>query len=180
MAYIKLLNENLPGIIGLFDFRKDTGNVLNNLAELLLRSPSTLTRGEREIIASSVSYWNNCHFCHTSHAAAAKANLGAGMEIFDEIKNGFVNTDVSEKLKSLLTIAHKVQKGTKDVLQSDISLAREKGASDMEIHDTVIIASAFCMFNRYVDCLNTWAPENNEDYVSMGERLANVGYGIID
>ena len=102
------------------------------------------------------------------------------MEIFDEIKNGFVNTDVSEKLKSLLTIAHKVQKGTKDVLQSDISLAKEKGASDMEIHDTVLIASAFCMFNRYVDCLNTWAPENNEDYISMGERLANVGYGIID
>ncbi|EHQ30125.1 carboxymuconolactone decarboxylase family protein [Mucilaginibacter paludis] len=177
MAYINLPNTQLPGIVGLFDFRKDTGKILADLAELLLRGPSTLTSGEREIIASSVSYWNDCHFCHTSHAAAAKAHLGAGMELFDQIKAGFPDVEISSKLKALLLIAQQVQKGTKHVLQSDVDFAKDCGADDLEIHDTVLIAAAFCMYNRYVDCLNTWAPEHNEEYVSMGERMAHVGYG---
>lgn len=177
MAYIKLFNEKLPGITGLFDFRKDTGKVLAELAETLLRSPSSLPSGEREIIASSVSYWNECHFCHTSHAAAAKVHLDAGMALFEEIKTGFPNMPISEKLKALLLIAKKVQLGTKYVQPADIESAKQLGATDLEIHDTVLIAAAFCMYNRYVDCLNTWCPENDEAYLDMGVRMAKVGYG---
>jgi uncharacterized peroxidase-related enzyme len=176
MAHIKLLNEELPGIAGLLNYRPETAKPLLELAETLLRGPSRLTSGEREIIASSVSYKNNCHFCHTSHGAAAVAHLKTGLDLIDDIKAGLQNTPVSEKLRALLDIAHQVQKGGKEVTKENIANARSMGASDQEIHDTVLIAAAFCMYNRYVDGLGTWAPTPNEAYAEMGEKLAVVGY----
>jgi uncharacterized peroxidase-related enzyme len=177
MAHIKLNNEELPGIRGLLDFRPETAKPLLALAETLLRGDSDLTSGEREIIAASVSFKNDCHFCHTSHAAAAAAHLHAGPELIDDIKAGLPNTPVSDKLRALLHVAHQVQKGGKHVTEEDIAAARAAGATDQEIHDTVLIAAAFCMFNRYVDGLGTWAPQANEAYKEMGERMAFVGYG---
>jgi len=177
MAHIKLNNEELPGIRGLLDFRPETAKPLLLLAETLLRGPSGLTSGEREIIAASVSYWNQCHFCHTSHAAAAAAHLQTGLNLIDDIKAGLPNTPVSGKLRALLHVAHQVQKGGKNVTDEDVAAARQAGANDQEIHDTVLIAAAFCMFNRYVDGLGTWAPQPNEAYKEMGERMAFVGYG---
>ena len=177
MAHIKLLNEELPGIVGLLNYRPETARPLLDLAETLLREPSSLTSGEREIIAASVSYRNGCHFCHTSHAAAAAAHLGSGLGLIDDIKAGLPNTQISAKLRSLLDIAHQVQKGGKYVTEEHISAACDQGATDQEIHDTVLIAAAFCMYNRYVDGLGTWAPGPNEAYAEMGERMAHVGYG---
>lgn len=177
MAHITLKNEELPGIVGLLNYRPETARPLLDLAETLLRGPSELTSGEREIIAASVSWWNQCHFCHTSHAAAAAAHLNSGLNLIDDIKAGLPNTPVSDKLRALLHIAQQVQKGGKNVTEADIAAAREQGAVDSEIHDTVLIAAAFCMFNRYVDGLGTWAPQPNEAYKEMGERMAFVGYG---
>ena len=176
MSHITLPNPNLPGTSGLLDYNKTTAQPLLNLAEVLLRSESTLTSGERELIAAHVSYLNNCHFCHTSHAAAAVAHLGCDISVMDDIKKNFVETPISPKLRALLDIAGKVQKGGKHVLPEDIAIAREAGASDRELHDTVLIAAAFCMFNRYVDGLGTWAPQANGDYLEMGQKMAFLGY----
>ncbi len=178
MAHISLPNEEqLPGITGLLNYRPETAKPLLELAETLLRQPNSLSSGEREIIAASVSYWNQCHFCHTSHAAAAAAHLDAGMNLIDDIKAGLPDTPVSTKLKALLQIAHQVQRGGQQVTTSAVEAALAEGATDVEIHDTVLIAAAFCMYNRYVDGLGTWAPQANEDYMPMGERMAHVGYG---
>ncbi|WP_428329759.1 carboxymuconolactone decarboxylase family protein [Mucilaginibacter sp.] len=177
MAHIKLPNEELPGIIGLLNYRPETAKPLLDLAETLLRGPSSLSSGEREIIAASVSYWNECHFCHTSHAAAAAAHLKSDISLIDDIKAGLPKTPVSDKLRELLHIAHQVQRGGKNVTDEDIAAAKDQGATDNEIHDTVLIAASFCMFNRYVDGLGTWAPGPNEAYTEMGERMAHVGYG---
>jgi uncharacterized peroxidase-related enzyme len=176
MAHIKLSNEELPGIVGLLTYRPETGKPLTDLAEVLLRGPSSLSSGEREIIAASVSYWNGCHFCHTSHAAAAAAHLKSGISLIDDIKAGLPTTPVSDKLRALLHIAHQVQRNGKNVTEEDIAAARALGATDIELHDTVLIAAAFCMYNRYVDGLGTWAPVPNEAYTQMGERMAHVGY----
>ena len=177
MAHIALNNEQLPGIVGLLDYSPATAAPLLSLANTLLVSESTLTRAEREIIAASVSWWNECHFCHTSHAAAAVANAGADISMIDDIKAGLRQTPVSPKLRALLNIAHHVQQGGKKVTPADIEAARTQGATDKEIHDTVLIAAAFCMYNRYVDGLGTWAPKNNEDYMPMGHDIATQGYG---
>lgn len=176
MSYIKL-NNNFPGIVGLMHFRPETAKPLNELAETLLRGPSTLTSAEREMIASYVSYQNECHFCHSSHGAAAAHHLDGNLDLLDDIKAGFVKTDISPKMRALLNIAKKVQVLGNKVKEEDIEAARAEGATDTEIHDTVLISAAFCMFNRYVDGLGTWAPKEKEAYDDTGKRLAHEGYG---
>jgi len=176
MAHITLPDESLPGIVGLFHFRPETAEPLQLLAETLLRGESPLTSGERELIAAYVSHLNNCYFCHTSHASAAMAHLGCDLSLMDDIRNGFQQLDISAKLRTLLNIAAKVQKSGREVLEEDIAIARTEGATDREIHDTVVIAAAFCMFNRYVDGLGTWAPKEHEAYREMGQRMAFIGY----
>lgn len=175
MAYIDLKNEN-PGIVGLFNFNPKTAKPLCELAEMVLRGPSPLTSGEREIIASYVSHQNNCHFCHTSHGASAAHHFDGDLSLIDEIKKDFPNTDISPKLRALLDLAKIVQVSGSNVQQKDVDAAKQAGASDQEIHDTVLIAAAFCMYNRYVDGLGTWAPEENEDYDEMGKMMAHEGY----
>ena len=178
MAYIEL-NNNFPGIIGLMNFRPETAKPLNELAETLLRGPSSLSSAEREMIASYVSHQNECHFCHSSHGAAAAHHLDGNLDLLDDIKAGFVKTEISSKLRALLNIAKKVQIQGNKVKEEDIEAARSEGATDIEIHDTVLISAAFCMFNRYVDGLGTWAPEEKEAYNETGKRLAHQGYGIM-
>jgi uncharacterized peroxidase-related enzyme len=175
MAFIEL-NNKLPGISGLLSHFPETAKPLSELAEVLLRGPSTLTSAEREMIASYVSYQNECHFCHTSHGAAAAHHLDGNLELIDDIKNGFKKTEISDKLRALLHIAKKVQEQGNRVSSEDIEQARIEGATDKEIHDTVLIAAAFCMFNRYVDGLGTWAPQDKEDYDDTGKMLAHEGY----
>ena len=176
MAHIKLKNEQLPGIVGLLDFRPETAKPLRELAHVLLRGPSTLSPGDRELIAAVVSNWNDCNFCRSSHGAAAAAYLNAGIALLDDIKTGLQHTPVSSKLRALLNLAHKVQQGGKQVTAAEVNAAKAEGATDLEIHDTVLIAAAFCMYNRYVDGLGTTAPESKEAYIEMGSRLASEGY----
>ena len=175
MAYIELSNQ-LPGIAGLLTHRPDTAKPLLELAETLLRGPSTLTRGERELIASHVSSLNDCKYCMLSHSAVASHHLGKS--IVPELKMGLnpESLDVSPKLRSLLRIAGQVQQGGNRVAPEDVLEAKGQGATDSEIHDTVLIAAAFCMYNRYVDGLGTWSMDNPEDYLPNGERLATKGY----
>jgi uncharacterized peroxidase-related enzyme len=170
------LPEGLPGITSAFEFRPETAKPMRALAEVLLRGPSTLTSGEREMIATFVSTRNDCYFCQTSHRAAAAHHLGGNYDLVDAVRFDYQNAPVSPKLKALLAIAGKVQQDGKSVVPSDIALAREAGATDTEIHDTVLIAAAFCMFNRYVDGLATFTPTDPLLYDEMGARMAKRGY----
>jgi uncharacterized peroxidase-related enzyme len=170
------LPEGLPGITSGFAFRPETAKPMRELAHVLLHGPGTLTPGERELIATYVSSRNDCFFCQTSHGAAAAAHLGKDFGLVDQVKRDFRQADISDKLKALLAIAGKVQEGGKRVAAEDVARARELGATDLEIHDTVLIAAAFSMYNRYVDGLATWQPEDPKMYVAMGEQLAANGY----
>jgi uncharacterized peroxidase-related enzyme len=175
MAHIQL-PDGLPGIIGPLTYSPETAQPLTQLAEVLLRGPNTLTSAEREMIAAHVSYRNECDFCQLSHSAAAAAHLGGNYDLIESVKLNPETAGVSDKLKALLTIAGKVQKGGKQVTSEDVSRARQHGATDKEIHDTVLIAAAFCMYNRYVDGLATWQPKDREAYREMGESMAHQGY----
>ncbi len=174
MAHIEL-PAGLPGISGGFAFRPETAKPMRELAHVLLHEPNSLTPGERELIAAYVSSQNDCYFCQTSHGAAAACHLG-GEDVVRRVKTDFENAPVSPKLKALLAIAGKVQRDGKLVTSEDVERARREGASDVEIHDTVLIAAAFCMYNRYVDGLDTWQPRDAGMYVQMGQHLAEHGY----
>lgn len=175
MSHIAL-PPGVPGIRSALQFRPETAKPLLELAEVLLRGPNSLTSAERETIAAFVSARNDCHFCHASHRAAAAHHQGGDYSVVDAVRQDYTTAPISAKLKSLLTIAAQVQQGGKRVATEDVQAARANGATDTEIHDTVLIAAAFCMFNRYVDGLATWTPTDDETYDQMGRRMAHQGY----
>lgn len=176
MAYIDLQND-LPGIRGPMAFSPATAKPLNELAEILLHSEdNTLSRGEREMIGAYVSSLNDCFFCQQVHGAMAQHYFQCSMGDIDAIKKDVSSASIPEKLKALLRIAGSVQKGGKQVTPEQIAAAKQLGATDREIHDTVLIAAAFCMFNRYVDGLNTWAPEDRQLYINRAPMRAAEGY----
>jgi uncharacterized peroxidase-related enzyme len=174
MAHIKV-EENVPGIRSLVLFRPETGKPLYELAQVLLRGPSPLSEAERELIAAYVSHRNDCMFCRNSHAAAARCLYGEQENIVDEVLEDMKQSPVSDKMKALLNIAGKVQILGNKVMPEDIAAARLLGADDREIHDTVLIAASFSMFNRYVDGLASFTPTNPAVYEEMGKRMAK-GY----
>src|ERR1035441_2634801 len=170
------LSPELSGIRGAMAFRPETARPLNALVEVLLRGPNTLTRGERELIATYVSSRNCTHYCHSIHGAIAAAHLGGDEALVKQVKLDFTQANISAKLKALLVIAGKVQQDGKLVTAADVDAARAQGATDLEIHDTVLIAAAFCMYNRYVDGLGTEQPDDGALYRERGKRVARDGY----
>ena len=173
MAYINT-GIKQPGIVELLFYKNTTGNALSNLANALLIEKSPLSSGERELIASYVSYLNECEFCHLSHSAAANVHWGDNGKMVECVVTNIETAPLSDKMKSLLSIAKKVQVSGKLVKPEDIANAKLKGANDEEIHDAVLISSAFCMFNRYVDGMGT-TPAKKDEYVEMGKRMSK-GY----
>jgi uncharacterized peroxidase-related enzyme len=176
MAHIQL-QEGLAGIRGPMAYSPQTAKPLNELAAVLLRDDNnTLSRGERELIGAYVSSLNDCFFCQNIHGALAGHYLACDIHFIDAVKQDYEATTISNKMKALLAIADSVQKGGKYVTTPQIEKAKEGGATDKEIHDTVLIAAAFCMYNRYVDGLATWAPEDRQFYVDRAPRRAAEGY----
>ncbi len=175
MAHIKL-PEGIPGIRGPMMFRPETAKPLNELVDTLLRGSHPLSPGERELIATYVSSQNDCRYCQTIHGAIAAHHLDGNEELVSAVKYAPEKAEISPKLKALLAIAGKVQKSGKDVTARDVERARAEGASDLEIHDTVLIAAVFCMCNRYVDGLATWAPDDPDFYRQRAALVATNGY----
>jgi uncharacterized peroxidase-related enzyme len=177
MPHIDLPQE-LPGITAGFAFRPETARPMRELAHILLHTSGNdgLSSADRELIASFVSSRNTCYFCQTSHGAAAAYLYGGDASIVASVCRDFHSAQITNKLKALLAIAEQVQIDGKRVTTDLVDRARAEGATDLDIHDTVLIAAAFCMYNRYVDGLATWQPRDVDMYAQMGERMATQGY----
>jgi len=170
--------EGLPGIRGPLSLRPDVAKPLSAFMEVLMRDENVLSRGERELIATYVSHLNNCFFCEQAHGGVTQYYLQCSTDFIQKIKSDLSEADISDKLKSLLRIAGSVVKGGKHVTSQQVEEAKSLGATDLEIHDVVLIAAAFCMFNRYTDGLNTWAPAETEFYTARAAQVARDGYSI--
>ena len=175
MPHIELGNDE-AGVRSLFMYRPETAYPMRMLAEVLLRGPSTLARGERELIATYVSARNGCSFCTASHAACASVQLPEGMTLIDQVRADPETAPVTPKLAALLRIAGAAAESGQAVRAEDVAIAREAGATDLEIHDTVLIAAAFCMFNRYVDGLATTVRPDQAAYEAAALITVNNGY----
>ncbi|MFH8477042.1 carboxymuconolactone decarboxylase family protein [Streptomyces sp. NPDC018000] len=180
MPHIALDND-LPGISGLMAHRPDTGGPLGVLANALLRAPSSLAPGERELIAAYVSRLNGTEFCASSHGAFAAAQLAGGQELVGAVLADPGTAPVSGRLRALLSVAAEIQSAARPVSDKAIASARAEGADDTDLHDTVLIAAAFCMYNRYVSGLATELPEDDAYYEHAARRIAADGYrgGIV-
>ena len=170
------LPEGFPGIRGPMQFRPETARPINALVDVLLRGPSTLSPGERELIATYVSSRNDCRFCQAIHGAVAAHHLNGDDDLVASVRSDFERAGISDKLKALLVIAGRTAEGGARVTVSDVERARQHGATDLEIHDTVLIAAVFSMCNRYVDGLATAAPEDPAFYRERATLVAEHGY----
>jgi uncharacterized peroxidase-related enzyme len=171
------VNENLPGIRALLAFSPQTAEPIGVLAENLLRISNSLTMADRELIGMYVSHLNDCFYCDHSHGEIAICHLNGDRALVDAIRLNYREARISEKLKSLLQIAGKVQRGGKFVQPEDIENARKQGATDRDIHDTILIAAAFCMMNRYVDGLGAVTPSDMASYPLRARQIVEKGYG---
>jgi uncharacterized peroxidase-related enzyme len=169
------LDVNLPGITGILNYRTETALPIRQLTHLLLRGDSTLTQGERELIATVVSHGNGCKFCTAAHTATADLLLGE-KETAELVKKDLVNAPVSDKMKGLLTIAKAVQVSGKNVTANMVAVAKAAGATDLEIHDTVLISALFSLYNRLVDGLASVTPTDPMFYERLANILVDKGY----
>lgn len=176
MAHIQF-PVDLPGILGPLSFSPETAKPLMELAHALLaKETPTLNRAERELIASYVSYLNGCVFCFEAHGAAADEHYGTPGWARSVWHDGSL-AKLSPKMRALLVIAGKIQGAPREVSHQDVLLAKRAGADDAAIHDAVLIASAFCMYNRYVDGLATKQPPMGDAvYRERGHVIATQGY----
>jgi uncharacterized peroxidase-related enzyme len=173
MPHIPVRAE-LPGIAGLLAFKPATGALLAEFVHQLLRGDSPLTPAERETIAAYVSRLNECEFCARSHGATI-AHLDHGPELREAALLGPDASALPDRLRALLRLARAVATSGRGTAP-DVAAARDAGASDEEIHDTILVAAAFCMLNRYVDGLDAVTPTEDAAYDQMGVRLADSGY----
>lgn len=171
------VDPDLPGIRSLLAFSPETATPMGKLANLMLRTNEGLSMAEREMIAAHVSYLNDCFYCHQSHGAIVSCYLDGKEDLVEQVKKDYEHADISNKLKALLSIASSVQKGGKYVKEAQIEKAKQEGATDRDIHDTVLIAAMFCMFNRYVDGLATNTPTDLSTYKLREKQVAEHGYG---
>lgn len=171
------VDENLPGIRALLAFSPATAAPVGELANLMLRKNDGLSMADRELIAAYVSYLNDCFYCHQSHGEIAVCYLDGNRELVEQVKRDYANAKITPKLKALLAIAGSVQKGGKYVTTEQVDHAKSLGASDKDIHDTVLIAALFCMFNRYVDGLAASTPSDLSTYPLRAKQIAEHGYG---
>jgi uncharacterized peroxidase-related enzyme len=172
------LPEEMPGITAGFAFRPETAKPMRELAHILLHTSGNegFSSGDRELVAAFVSSRNTCYFCQTSHGAAASHLHGGDAGLVAAVCQDYKTAPISDKLKALLAIAEQVQIDGKRVTTQLVEEARQRGATDLDIHDTILIAAAFCMYNRYVDGLQTWQPRNESMYQEMGKHMAEEGY----
>ncbi len=172
------LRADLFGITSLLAFRPETAAPLCELTQVLLRGPSTLSEAERELIATYVSQRNACVFCATAHGSATCHLPGGDQEQVDALQHDLSAAPVSEKMRALLRIAAQVQESGRAVTAEQVDVARSHGATDLEIHDTVLIAALFSLYNRYVDGLATRLPDTPGFFDALGARITTRGYGM--
>ena len=172
------LPEEMPGITAGFAFRPETAKPMRELAHILLHTAGSegFSSRDRELVAAFVSSRNTCYFCQTSHGAAASHLNGGDPSLVDAVCTDYKSAPISAKLRALLAIAEQVQVDGKRVTKQLVDEAKAHGATDLDVHDVVLIAAAFCMFNRYVDGLQTWQPREPSMYSEMGKRMAEKGY----
>jgi uncharacterized peroxidase-related enzyme len=168
----------VPGILVAMSLSPGLATHLRGLAnELLVKDypGASLTRAERECIATAVSGANECFYCMDSHGAFALALMPEAQALIEGLKAGDTS-GLSSKMRALIDVARIVQRRSRDLTRDDIALALRAGATDADTQLAVLIASAFCMYNRMVDGLRARTPPSADAYRERAAQIAEHGY----
>jgi uncharacterized peroxidase-related enzyme len=173
----------LPGILTALNLTPALGVHLRGLADELLvhdHPGATISRAEREMLATAVSAGNNCFYCMDSHGAFATALLQKGgaddlVPVVDIIKQGS-SDGLGDKMQALLHIARTVRRDGLDLTAGDVQAAHDAGATDGDVQLAVLIAAGFSMYNRLVEGFRAYTPPTAEAYTSRAGEIADHGY----
>jgi uncharacterized peroxidase-related enzyme len=172
-----------PGILAAMNLAPGLAVHLRGLADALLVDDfpgATFARGERELLATAVSAANDCFYCMDSHGAFAgellrRATGNRQDAVVDALKEG-VPAGLSAKMEALVAIARTVQHRSRDLAKADVERAKTAGATDGDVQLAVLIAAAFCMYNRMVDGLRAKTPPSAEAFRERATQIADHGY----
>jgi uncharacterized peroxidase-related enzyme len=174
---------DVPGIGTAIRLTPELGIHLRGLADELLVNDfpgATISRGEREVLATAVSAGNDCFFCMDSHAAHATAVMeltGQTQQVplLDVVKTGS-SEGFDPKMQALLHIARTVRLNALDLTAADVEAAKAAGASDADVQLAVLISAGFSMYNRLVDGFRAQTPPSTDMYVERARDIAANGY----
>jgi uncharacterized peroxidase-related enzyme len=172
-----------PGILAAIRLTPGLGVHLRGLADELLVQDfpgATISRAEREMLATAVSAANDCFYCMDSHGAFATAVLemlgqSDRAPIIDMLKKGS-SDGLDAKMQALLHIARTVRRSGLELRAADVEAALAAGASDADVQLAVLIAAAFSMYNRMVDGFRAKTPPSAEAYRARADEIAAHGY----
>ena len=163
----------VPEIMHLFRFKKRSTDHLVRFTEEVMRGPSPLPRGMRELIGAFVSSRNQCCFCSCAHVAVAAEYLG--QEFVEEVLNDLETSRLDAAHKELFRYLGKLAENPASIVASDIDKLREAGWSEEAIYDALTVASLFKFYNTW----NNGSGVRNmrsTDYQHSGQRIITLGY----
>jgi uncharacterized peroxidase-related enzyme len=174
---------DVPGILVAMRLKPELGFHLRGLADQVLVEDypgATISRAEREMLATATSAANDCFYCMDSHGAFATALLERSDEhdripIIDVIKQGS-SEGLSPKMQALLHITRTVRREPRQLSTADVADAIDAGATDADVQLAVLIASAFSMYNRLVEGFRAKTPPSAEAYMPRAHEIAEHGY----
>lgn len=174
---------DIPGIGLAMSLAPGLEGALRTLADVLLVNDfpgASLTRPEREMIATAVSALNDCFFCMDSHGAFAASLLrrqGAtdAEALVEGLKSGSLQR-LSAKMQGLLAIARAVARDARALTHDDTAPAMAAGATSGDVQLAVLIASAFSMYNRMVEGLRAPTAADASAYAERADQIADLGY----
>jgi uncharacterized peroxidase-related enzyme len=174
---------DVPGILVAMHLTPTLGVHLRALADEVLVNEypcATISRHERELLATAVSAGNDCYFCMDSHGAFATALMEQSgvtdrLPLVDVAKDG-ASAGFDPKMEALLHIARTVGRDALELTAADVAAARGAGATDADVQLAVLIASAFSMYNRLVDGFRARTAPTPEAYQERAGAIAEFGY----
>jgi uncharacterized peroxidase-related enzyme len=172
VSYLKSLPHNAV-LLDLFKAYPATSQPLIEYHQALLRGPSPLSFGQRELIAAYISALNACHYCHGVHQATA-TRFGIAPTVLAALMQEVNTAPVEDKLKPILHYVRKVTLSPAKMTAQDAEAVYAAGWDERALHDAVSVCALFNFMNRLVDGLGI---EAEEDYFQLAsERLARGGY----
>lgn len=165
--------EAIPEILHLFRFKRGSTDHLVRFTEEVMRGPSPLSPGLRELIGAYFSKHNKCSFCSDAHAAAATEFLEGGL--VEEVLRDVETSRLDEAHKALFRYIAKLAEHPERIVSSDIIRLKKSGWSEEAIYDALTVASVFKFYNTWNNGSGVQQMKSS-DYLYSGRVLNTLGY----
>ncbi len=166
-----------PGSVGeIIQRNKPAGRALVEYHLAVLRQPSPLSIGERELIAAYVSSLNACQYCAGVHTVTAEA-FGLAEGLITDMVDDLEAAEIDEKMRPILRYVRKLTLEPAKMVTADADAVFAAGWDEQALHDAVCVCCLFNFMNRLLE--GHGIKGSQEIYQDRGQRLKDGGYAPI-